>query len=165
MKSKSIFKIAAAMLVFFFAQNSFAQVARVDTLNEVVIKSTSLVNKAVSNAFKKEFKNPINPRWYKMDQNYLVMFFAKEQKNNVLYKNNGALVYHITYMNGNGLPKEVEGIVNSKYPDYSILTTFRIEQDARIIWVVNLKVANDFVLARVEDDQLEEIQRFADISK
>lgn len=165
MKSKSILKITTAVLVFFFVQNSFAQVARVDTLNEVVIKSTSMVNQAVNKAFKKDFKNPINPRWYKMDQNYLVMFFAKEQKNNVLYKKDGALVYHITYLNGNGLPKDVESIVNSKYPDYSILTTFRIEQDARVIWVVNLKVANDFVLARVEDDQLEEVQRFADISK
>jgi len=165
MKSNSIFRITTVMLVFFFVQNSFAQINKVDTLNEVVIRSTSLVEKAVTKAFTIDFKNAVNPRWFKVDKNYLVKFISADQKNQALYKKDGLLIYHITYLlNTVSLPNDIRGMINTSYPDSKILTAIHVDQDSRSIWVVNLKVGGEFVLARVEDEQVEEVQRMADIS-
>ncbi|BAU54839.1 hypothetical protein [Mucilaginibacter gotjawali] len=165
MKSKIIFRATTAMLVFFFIQNSFGQVTKVDTLNEVVIRSNSLVNKAVAKAFTTDFKNALSPRWYKMDQNYVVKFMTVEQRNSALYNKKGNLIYHIGYLvNTVSMPNDIRGFVNEKYPDSKILTAIHVSQDARSIWIVNLKEGAHLVLARVEEEQVEEIQRITDIS-
>jgi hypothetical protein len=166
MKIKAVFKITTTIVVFLFVQNSFAQVTKVDTLNEVVIHSTSMVSKEVAKAFSKNFKNAVSPRWYKMDQNYLVKFITKDQKNHALYNKKGSLIYHISYLLGSfGLPKDVRGLINGKYPNCKVLTAIHIDQDNRSIWVVNLKAYDELVLARVEEEQVEEIERVKEISK
>jgi len=165
MKNKSIFKITTFLLVFFFVQTSFAQITKIDTLNEVVIKSSSLVSAAVNKAFTRDFKNAVSPRWYQMDQNYLVKFIANEQKNHALYNKKGSLIYNIGYLtNTVGLPKDIRGYVDAKYPDGKVMTAIHVNQSGRDIWVLNLKVGGELVLARVEEEQVDEIQRVADIS-
>jgi hypothetical protein len=165
MKSNSVFRITTVMLVFFFAQNSFAQIAKVDTLNEVVIRSTSLVDQVVTKAFTNDFKNAISPRWYKVDKNYLVKFITTDQKNHSLYNKKGVLIYHIGYLfDVVSLPNDIRAAVNIKYPDCKILTAIHVNQDERDIWMVNLKVGGELVLAQIEDEQVEEVQRIADIS-
>lgn len=162
MKSKSIFGIIASLVVIFSMQFTFAQNIKADTLKEVVIRSNSLVNATVTNAFTKDFRDAVGPRWYRLDKNFLVKFIGKNQKNNALYDKKGAQLYHITYMRGHDLPAEIRGLVNNKYTDEMVLTAIHVEQDMRDIWVVNLKSGNEWVLARVEDEQVDEIQRLTD---
>jgi hypothetical protein len=165
MKNKSVFRITTIMLVFFFIQNSFAQVTKVDTLNEVIIRSSSPVNKVVAKAFTADFKNAISPRWYNIDQNYMVRFMTADQKNHALYNKKGSLIYHVGYLfNAVSLPKDIRGYLNEKYSEGKILTAIHVNQDSRSIWVVNLKVGGYLVLARVEEEQVEEIERVTDIS-
>jgi hypothetical protein len=164
MRSKSIFRIIASLVMFFPMQFTFAQNMKADTLKEVVIRSNSLVTKTVANSFTQDFKGVIGPRWCIMDKNYLVKFISKDQKNNALYNKKGSLLYHITYMRGHDLPAEIRGLVNDKYSDEMILTAIHVEQDARDIWVVNMKSGNDWILARVEDEQVDEVQRLTDPS-
>jgi len=162
MKSKSIFGIITSLVVFFSVQFAFAQSMRVDTLNEVVIRSNSVVSKTVANAFTKDFRDAVSPRWYALDKTYLVKFMSADQKNNALFDKKGSLVYHITYMRGHDLPAEIKGLINSKYADETVLTAIHVDQDMRSVWVVNLKSGNEWVLARVEDEQVEEVQRLTD---
>lgn len=154
------------MLMLLMVRSSFAQqVIKVDTLREVIIRSTTLVNENVTKAFTKQFKDAVSARWFKLDKNYLVKFISNDQKNNALYNKKGYLVYHISYMNGNGLPKDIEGLINAKYVDFTVLTAIHVEQDTRSIWMVNLKAGQEFILARVEEGEVEEIDRFGEVSK
>jgi hypothetical protein len=165
MKTKFIFRIGTAMLMLLSVRSSFAQqVAKNDTLPTIYIYSTSIVNKTVHQAFKRDFYDATTPKWYAMDENYLVKFISKDQKNHALYNTKGYLIYHLTYVNAVELPKNIQGDLNSQYADGIALTAIHVDQDTRSIWVVNLKVGEYFVVARVEDDQVEEIQRFTDAS-
>ena len=150
-------------MVLLSVRSSFArQLTKIDTLRAVVITSTSLVNKQVRHAFTTQFKDVLSPRWYSVDQNYLVKFISEDQKNHALYNKKGYLIYHIGYMNGNNLPQDIMGQINSEYADVKVLTAIHVDQDARSIWMVNLKVGKYFVLARVEENQVEEVDRYTD---
>ena len=165
MKTHSFFRITAVLLVLLSARSSFAQeIIKTDTLGTVVIRSTSLVNKNVTMAFTRQFKDAVSPRWYTLDKNYLVKFIQKDQRNNALYNKKGYLVYHISYMNGNSLPREIQAKINSQYADGIALTAIHVNEDARSIWIVNLKVGQYFVLARVEGEEVEEAERYTDTS-
>jgi hypothetical protein len=165
MKTKNFFRIIPVMFGLLFAGSSFAQViTKIDTLPTVYIFSYSLVNKKVHDAFKKDFKNAVKPRWFTMDQNYLVKFMSKDQKNHALYDSKGSIIYHISYGNEQTMPKDIRAMVKSKYPACDIITAIYVNQDKRKIWVLNLKERDELILARVEEDQLEEVERFHDES-
>ncbi|BAU54837.1 hypothetical protein [Mucilaginibacter gotjawali] len=160
MKTRFIFRIATVLLVLFSFQHSYAQIIKIDTLREVTIRSTTPVAPKVQDAFSRTFKDAVGPRWYKLDKNYLVNFITKDQKNKALYDKKGSLVYHISYLNDpEKLPKNIKYLVSKKFHDYKLLNAIHIAQNARSIWVVNLKDGKELVLARVEEEQVEEIER------
>jgi hypothetical protein len=165
MKTKIFYRLTAVLLGLLFTGNSFAQVVtKIDTLPTVYIFSYSLVNKNVHDAFKKDFKNAVKPRWFTMDQNYLVKFISKDQKNHALYNSKGSIIYHISYGNAQTMPKDIRAMVSSKYPSGDIVTAINVNQNQRKIWIVNVKERGDLVLVRFEDDQLEEVDRVHDSS-
>jgi hypothetical protein len=101
-----------------------------------------------------------------MDKNYLVKFITKDQKNRALYDKKGNLIYHISYLDDpEKLPKNIKYLVNKKFQEYKILTAIHVAQNSRSIWVVNLRDDKELVLARVEEEQVEEIERVADTSR
>lgn len=164
MKKQFLLPVTLVMFLAFSAGTSFAQkITKVDTLPTVYIFSTSLVNKTVHKAFKRDFKGAVNPRWYLTDQNFLVKFMSNDQKNHALYNRKGSIIYHITYITGNGLPRDIFGLVNAKYTNAAVLTAFHVEQNSRNIWLVNLKVNGEIVVGRVEEEQVEEIERYHDV--
>lgn len=166
MKTKSIFKITTILLVLFSFQNSFAQGINIDTLREVIIRSSTPVAPKVTDAFSRHFKDAVGSHWYIMDKNYLVKFITKDQKNRALYDKKGNLIYHISYLDDpEKLPKNIKYLVNKKFQEYKILTAIHVAQNSRSIWVVNLRDDKELVLARVEEEQVEEIERVADTSR
>lgn len=138
---------------------SAQETGRMDTLPPVIIRSTSLVDQKVTDAFKKGFKEAVNPRWYKMNKLYLVKFMSAEQKNHNLYNDKGYLIYNISYGDKEYLPSNVRYQVVTEYPTHKIVTAIHVNQAGRSIWVVNLEGGRDLVLARVEDGQLNEVER------
>jgi hypothetical protein len=75
MKTQIVFKVAVALLLSLSVGSSFGQlITRADTLPTVYIYGNSFVNRKVQHAFTKRFKDAVNPRWYAMDQNFLVKF-------------------------------------------------------------------------------------------
>lgn len=164
MKTPLIIRLAVALWILFTVPSVFAQeVTKRDTLPPVVITSTSLVAKAVTDAFKTRFKDAVGPKWYQMNKNYLVKFIQKDQKNNALYNKKGSLIYHISYGDKNNVPDNIMNLVKLEYPTYDVKTAIHVNQSNRNVWVVNLE-GKDRVLARVEDGIVQEVERLKDAS-
>lgn len=156
MKRKSILGIVIALAILIGPRASFGQIIN---LPPVIIRGTSVVSEKVTTAFKGQFQNAVNPRWYKLDKNYLVKFMMKDQKNHALYDKNGELIYHLSYGGAADLAKNHLDMVNTEYPGCKIITAIHAEQGSRSIWFVNVEFKNDLVLAAIEEDQLQEVSR------
>ena len=57
------------------------------------------------------------------------------------------------------LPAEVRRVVKSEYYDQKITRVLKVNQDQRTIWVIHMEDQKEFIMARVEDGQLEETKR------
>jgi len=159
MNTKTTNIIALAFVIAMGVSNAFAQVVKTDTLPTVVIRGNSVVSQKVSDAFKGSFSNAMDARWYQIDKKYLVKFMTEDQQNTALYKKTGYLVYHITYGKADNLPYEAVNLVYKEYKNCRITTAIHVNQDQRSIWVVNLEYGKSLIMARIEDNQLQEIQK------
>jgi len=160
MKSLSILRLCGSLLVLLIAVSVQAQQNGIKTLPPVTVTSSANVSKKVSDAFQSNFKNAVNATWYRLDKDYLVKFITGDMNNQALYKRNGALVYQISYGHENNLPKEVRRLVKSNYIDFNIVQAINVQENNRNIWVVNLEDNNKLIVARIEDDGLEEVYNF-----
>jgi hypothetical protein len=139
---------------------SFAQEDSVVTLPTITVTSTADVPSVVNNALDRTFPDAFNLSWYKYDKDYLARFIENDMDHNALFKKNGVLKYDVSFGYESNLPEDVLQMVQASYPDHKITRTFRVQEGGRDIWVVNLESINNYVIARVEQDQLEEVQRF-----
>jgi hypothetical protein len=159
MRAQIIFRIAAVLLITWTANNTFGQTMKTDTMPTVVISSKSAISPKVTDAFNAKFKNDVNTTWYNVDKNYMVKFMTQDQKNAALYNKNGYLIYHINYGDKDNLPNDLTNMVYEKYKGCKITKAIHIDQESRSIWVVNLEYGQNLILARIENDQLQEIQK------
>ena len=140
---------------------SFSQDDASKLLPEVTISTTATnVNAKVSEAFAKLFKDAENMKWYNMGKNYLVTFIMKDQKNNALFKQNGHIIYHISYGFENNLPEDLKKSIktNTSYYNYKISRAINVKQDNRDIWVIYLEDNDHLILVRSENNELEEVK-------
>src|SRR4030095_4514859 len=121
--------------------------------------SVPVANAKIDKALNGYFKNATNIRWYEIKNNYVVKFKLNGHENRALFTKNGNLVYHITYGTEVLLPADVRSLVKSEYYDQKITKVLKVNQDQRTIWVVHMEDEKEFILARVEDGQLEETKR------
>jgi hypothetical protein len=105
------------------------------------------------------FKNATNIRWYEIKNNYLVKFKLDGHENRALFTRNGQIIYHIIYGTEKLLPADVRKLVKSEYYDQKITRVLKVNQDKKTIWVVHMEDEKEFILARVEDGELEETKR------
>jgi hypothetical protein len=159
MRAQIIFRIAAVLMITWGANNSFGQTMKTDTMPTVVISSKTAISPKVTDAFNAKFKNDVNATWYNVNKNYMVKFMTQDQKNAALYNKNGYLVYHINYGDKDNLPNDLTNMVYNKYKGCKITKAIHIDQESRSIWVVNLEYGQNLILARIENDQLQEIQK------
>ncbi|MEJ6981877.1 hypothetical protein WG906_15525 [Pedobacter sp. P351] len=136
----------------------------IDTLPTVLITSSSSVNQKVSQAFNKDFQNALSPKWFEINKRYLVKFISEDQRNTALYNKRGYLIYHISYGTEKNLPVIVKNQILAQYPNANINTAIHVIQNNRKIWVVSLEQDKYYVLARIEEDQLDEVDRFKNAS-
>ncbi len=158
MKLQLLSRWSFGLLTLLAASNLYAQ--EVKELPTVTVKATTNVNQTVSNVFQTDFKDAVNPKWYKIDKDYLVQFIKGDMKNNALYRKNGYMIYHIAYGNEKNLPDDVRKIVKSNYVDYTITNAINVHQDNRNIWVVNMEDSKHLVIVRVENGEIEEVGNY-----
>jgi hypothetical protein len=121
--------------------------------------SVPVVNIKINRALEGYFKNATNIRWYEIKNNYVIKFNLDGHQNRALFTKSGHLVYHIIYGKEDMLPTEVRKLVKSEYYDQKITRVLKVNQDQRTIWVIHMEDQKEFIMARVEDGQLEETKR------
>jgi hypothetical protein len=160
-----ILRFSIGFLLLLFAGGVYAQVdtTRTDTIKTlppIVVTSKANIEARVTEAFDKQFKDAVDPQWYKLSKNYLVKFIQNDMTNNALYKKNGRLIYHIGYGQERNLPDDVRTLVKNSYADYNIISAVNVHQDERNVWVVGLEGMKKLIQVRVEDGQLEEVGNY-----
>jgi hypothetical protein len=165
-KNLSMKTILFTIVVFFscwalppasvYAQDS----SNVKSLPLVTVTSeTRKIPNHIWKSFSTYFNEAENPRWYKANKNYLVKFMIYDEENRALFTKRGHMIYHISYGYENNLPDEIYKQVRTAYFDYDITRAIRVNEADRIIWVVNLEDASTIIIARLENGELEEVQR------
>jgi hypothetical protein len=129
------------------------------TLPTVTVTGTKIDQK-VWEGFRKSFKNAVDPRWYKIAEDYLVRFIMENQEQSALFNKKGSLKYHISYGTEKNLPPEIRQQVKSIYVQYKITSAFSIKESNRLIWVVNLEDDTNMLVLRVEDGEIEEAKNY-----
>src|SRR3954462_3679790 len=160
MKRFSFLKLCGGLFLLLIAGSVQAQQNGIKTLPNVTVTSTATVNQKVSDAFNASFKDAVSPTWYRLNKDYLVEFITGDMNNRALFKKNGSLVYQISYGHENNLPKDIRRLIKSNYVDYNIKQAINVKEDNRDIWVVNLEDDKKLIIARVEDDALEEVGNY-----
>ena len=148
------------VVVLFINYDSIAQQKdTVVTLPEIKVTSSSKVSKQVEKAFQKAFPDAVWVRWFKLNQNYLTKFIKEDMDHNALFSKNGYLKYDISYGFESNLPSQFRDEAKSTYPDFKIIRVANVKEAQRDIWVINLESLNHYVIARVENGEMEEVER------
>lgn len=154
-------QVVILLTVFLFAGGRLlAQKDSVVSLPPITVTATTQISNVLANAFEKTFPEAINVYWYKFDKDYLAKFIENDMSHNALFRKNGVMKYDVSFGYADNLPAETRQMVESAYPEYNITRAFRVKEGGRDIWVVNLESVNSYVTARVEDNELEEVQHF-----
>jgi hypothetical protein len=131
----------------------------ITSLPTVTVTSGTVVNKEIDKAFSKAFPGAQNLTWYEINKHYIVKFIENDMKHQALFAKNGKLKYDISY----GTEKHLPGIMLTKiqdaYNEYNITRVANVKEAGRSIWVVNLDNLKHFVLVRMEEDEMEEVQK------
>ena len=153
--------MAILALLLFSGGRLFAQERdSVITLPEVTITGSAKISNELGKAFKKSFPGAEDLKWYKLDQDYLAKFIKEDMAHSSLFKKNGYLKYDISYGHENNLPTDAREMIQSSYKDYNITTAINVKSAGRDIWVVHLEGLKNLITVRVENQELEEVERF-----
>lgn len=154
-------QLVLILAVLFFSESwSMAQNDSIVSLPTITITANTEVGTSVNNAFMKTFPDAMNVSWYKFDKDYLARFIENDMDHSALFKKNGILKYDVSFGYAPNLPADVLQTVEAAYPDHQIIRTFRVKEEGRDIWIVNLEGIKNYVTARIENNELEEVQRF-----
>ena len=126
-------------------------------LKEVTISGTTSkveITKKVSEAFDRLFKGATASTWYTANKRFIVNFILDDQKHKAEFTGGGQLLYVLVYGNEKQMPQDVRTVVKSKYFDYNINSTVKINIDGRTVWLVNIEDASKFYVLRVEDGEM-----------
>jgi hypothetical protein len=83
-----------------------------------------------------------------------------DMKHNALFKKNGYLKYDIGFGKEENLPETIKKMVIDAYEDFKILNATNVKSAGRDIWVLNLEGKTNYVIVRIEEDELEEVKRY-----
>lgn len=130
------------------------------TLPTVTVTSGAKVTKEVDKAFKTTFPGAENLKWYNLNKDYLAKFIQKDMSHNTLFTKRGYMKYDISYGYENNLPEDIKTKVKSSYDSYKITRVANVKADDRNVWVINLESLNAYILVRIENDEMEEVEKF-----
>jgi hypothetical protein len=166
MKTQIILRISGCLLSILITGSSFAQIVSssykqtdYEKLSPVTVTSPDFKTiEHIKTEFNKQFTGATDDRWYDLDKKFLVRFYMNDQKHQSLFNKKGLLIYDISFGTEKNLPTDVRKQVKSIYFDYSITLVFKVEEDKRTIWVVNMEDNKTLITVRVEDGEMEEVK-------
>jgi hypothetical protein len=131
----------------------------VTSLPTVTVTSGTVVNKEIDKAFRKAFPGAQNLTWYEINKHYIVKFIENDMKHQTLFTTKGVIKYDISFGEEKNLPSVLLTKVKDAYNEYNITRVANVKEAGRSIWVVNLDNLKHFVLVRMEEDEMEEVQK------
>lgn len=174
MKTKIISRVSLCLLSIFILSNSYSQkialkasfsntrwqtdAGNLSSLGDFT--GDEKVNKRVSAYFGKNFKNAENISWEEADENLIATFKRGGITTKSLFNKNGRLVYTIDFFPEEMLPNSVEKMAKRNYRKYVIISSSKISEANRQIWVIKLESKKDFATVRIEDGEMEEVENF-----
>ena len=160
MLTKISFRFIALLLSAFIASTSFAQTS-VKWFQIVSPNNSDVrVYDNVQAEFEKKFSNAEDVVWDNVGKNLLAKFSIGDVKYRTLFNSKGHLVYKNTYGDEKLLPTSLRKNLKRNYVEYLITSVVLVEEANREIWVVNLEDDTNYVIARVENDEIEEIKQY-----
>lgn len=132
-------------------------------LKEVTISGGATrveVSKKVSDSFASLFKGAETPQWFQSDKDYMVDFILNNQLNKAEFTKKGDLVFHMAFGNEKQMPTDIRTIVKSKYFDFTISSTVKVDFEENSAWIVNIEDANQFFVLRVVDGVMDVLSNF-----
>ncbi|HEY5408866.1 MAG TPA: hypothetical protein VIJ92_17380 [Ginsengibacter sp.] len=175
MKTKLNLRFSMVLLSVLLLSNSFAQkdFSRQSAYNFSLIKSgvafpssekglliDESVSKKLLKHFNKSFKNAEGVKWEQLDDNFLATFVVNNVRTQSLFDKKGELIYKINYVSEKQLPGYIKNLVINTYRNYTITSAAGILQDNRKIWIVKLANETNYIAARIEGDDIDEIENF-----
>lgn len=156
---KSSFLTTLLVTIFFCQYGKSQNKDSVVMLPPVTITSFVMINQELNKSFEKSFPEAYDLHWYKLDRDYLAKFIKDDLKHQSLFKKNGIMKYDITYGSESNLPGDVQKIIKDGYSDFKITNAAKVIRNDQDFWIVNLEGMNNYVVARVENGDVEEVKR------
>jgi hypothetical protein len=155
------FRISTLVASILIIGNSFGQTSTVNDLQSFLNDKSSIrVYENVVERFQMIFENAVNTRWEKIRNNYLVKFSLGDLEKRALLNPKGKLIYEISYGKEKHLPVDIRKNVKRNYVEYLITAATLVEEANRNIWVINLEDDSNYVIVRVENDEIEEVKTY-----
>jgi hypothetical protein len=79
---------------------------------------------------------------------------------NALFRKNGVMIYDISYGYEKNMPSNVRDLVLKSYDNYKIIRSINIKAHGRDIWMVKMEGMKKYLMVRVEDMEMEEVEEF-----
>ncbi|MBI1344471.1 MAG: hypothetical protein GC171_16230 [Terrimonas sp.] len=136
-----------------------AQQDTVITLPAITVKSSAKVLNKLNKVFEKSFPDAMDLKWYKQDKDYLAKFMIADMEHNALFKQNGYLKYDIGFGYEHNLPQDLKTRIQSVYPDCKIFRVVNLRGQDRNVWVVNLEGLKNYYLVKMEESEMEQIEK------
>ncbi len=163
MKAQIFSLISGGFLSILSVSSSFAQEQDFKELPSITVTAKSSdvsMNARLNKSFEKYFKNVSHLRWHQVNKNFLAKFIQNDMQNRALFTKNGYMIWQISFGAEKHLHPDVRKQVKSTYFDYNISAVFKVVQDKRTIWVINLEDDKNLVVVRIEGGEMEEVEQY-----
>ena len=177
MKTKIIFPIACSLFFLLITTELFPQApAKNEDLNNTLAISGSQANKVIGSGntsvtinkkiqkhFSRNFAGGSAQNWSMTGKNFHCNFYMNSLPACALFTEKGQLIYAITYGAEKNLPSEIRRMLKSEWEDYTITKATEVKQNNRDIWIVNLKDGYNHKTVRIEEGEIELVQKFTEL--
>ncbi|MFN2440755.1 MAG: hypothetical protein ABR503_16240 [Chitinophagaceae bacterium] len=161
MTTQIISRFCGLLALTMLVSNSSAQPFNLNQLDPVYITGTSTtVTENIQVNFHKQFTEAENVRWFKKDRNYLVSFSMNDRHHSALLNRKGYLIYDICYGKEKHLPDDIRKSVKLMYVEYSISSANKVKEGNKNFWLISVEDDTNFAMVKVENFEMEEIQKF-----
>ena len=142
--------------------NSFAQISEFKNLQPALLNNNHVrVYQNILDEFHKQFAGAENIKWSKLDKNFVANFTLTDQPHTALFNPQAMLIYKISYGKEKHLPVAIRKSVKRMYVEFVISAAIKVEEADRTIWVIYIEDDETLVSLRVEDNEMEETQKYA----
>ena len=147
--------------MLFIGSQSFSQTSNVKNLP--VLLSNFSYDKTFAELlaqFQILFPNAENVSFYNSDENLGARFTMNSLRYRVLLNKKGRLISKITQGTEKILPTDLRKMVKREYVEFIITAAALVEEGNRQIWVIHLEDDSQYVVARVENGELNENMKY-----